>query len=643
MSRGRGFAAAFVLAAVALMLVAPIIAESNSTPAGTRVVAGVPHGPERPVAALPSAAPSAASVASAPATRAAVGGQSCSQPTPQNPPHWSSLSFFDDVEVGFYIPGSPALDGGGFSTGLCTNNLPTDLSGFFMNVTTNVAMVNAVVTVWGTSWPNGTQAPAAITGFDPLSPVNFTANIPTVSRTTATFWFDLYRYFAPGSTVYFNMTIESAEATPSTIYSSSEGFGYEYNDSGLIDNFTWAFYVEPPWASTTFTSDIQVVTTPSVIPPGTVYDPNRNQSLQIFLDSISVINGTVQTIPKAFLTLREFTNDTSATYGELFSPLNTTVTNVTVPPAPGANGSFYITAYLPWKGGEIDKIVSPTFNFRWSTDGGWWYPSDGLVRNAEISTSPNVLAPTGTKTTLPAGTSVNVSIHEPTENVTFGKAQVRVHYSDSAGFSNAVLPMLAMGDNTSYALIPGLPAGGTVSFYIIVKDIFGTPIASGNWTYTESGVPQAGPGGFALAPGYGMFFFEAVDLTTGQLVPFLNFTLANASWAETRQGTALGFAGPAPLAGTGYLAVTYGTYVVTIHAFGQTQTATVTVSSTTPFDLIFYVASGSVAQTSWVQQTTITIPAVIGLVGAAVAVWPVSSWFRERRKKAEQEQRRITL
>ncbi len=637
MTNVRAATVGFVLVAVALLLVAPLMAQTSAAPVRgpTSLVAPGGHATAAPFVA---AAPAVAAPAAQPDARA----QTCSQPTPQNPPHWSSLAFFDDVEVSFYVPGSPVFDGGGFSTGLCTNDLPTDLTGFFMNITTNVQMVNAVVTVWGTSWPNGTQAPPAIPGFDPLQPENFSAAIATPARTTATFWFDLYRYLLPGSTVYFNITIQSAQATPSTIYSSSEGYSYEYNDSGLIDNYTWAFYVEPPWASTTFASDIQVTTTPSVIAPN-IFDPNRNQSLEIFLTSISVVGGSLQTIPKAFLTIREFTNDTSATYGVAFAPLNTTVTNATVPPAPGSNGSFSIQAYLPWKGGEIDKITSPTYNFHWTTDGGWWYPSYGLIRNAEISTTPNVLAPTGTKTTLPSGTAVNVSIHELTENVTFGKAQVRVHYSDAAGFSNAVLPMIPVGDNTSYALIPGLPAGGTVSFYIIAKDIFGTPIASGNWTYTETGLPQAGPGGFTLAPGYGLFYFEAVDLSTGQLVPFLNFTLANASWAETRQGTALGFAAPSPLAGTGYLAVTYGTYVVTIHAFGQSQTATVTVSSTTPFDLIFYVASGSVAQSSWVQQTTITIPAVFGLIGAAVAVWPVSSWFRERRKKAEQEQRRITL
>jgi len=630
-----------VLVAIAFAVTPLLVPTTQVVP--TRTIAG--FGPSAPGAhsAAPAAPPHGLALAAADASarNAAQSQASCTAPTPQNPPHWSSLSFFDDVEVSFYVPGSPSLYGGGFNTGLCTNNLPTNLNGFYINVTTNVAMVNAILTVWGTSWPNGTTLNPPIKGFDPLQPTNLSAFIPNGPRTSATFYVDLYRWFLPGSTVYFNMTVESAAATPSTIYSAQE-FHYPYNDSGLIDNFTWAFYVEPPWASTTFTSDIAISTTPSVLSQP-VFDPNRNQSLQIFLKSISTINGTVQAIPKAFLFITKNASHVSNSYGEAFAPLNTTSTNTTVPAAPGAQASFYIEAYLPWKGGQIDRITSPTYHFNWTGNGGWWYPSLGLVRNSEISTSPNVLAPTGTKTTLPGGTAVNVTIHEPIQNVSLGRAQVRVQYADSAGTSEAVLPMIAEGSNTSYALIPGLPSGGTVAFYIIAKDIFGTPIASGNWTYTETGAPAAGPGGFVLAPGYGMFFFEATDLTTGHLVPFLNFTLSNASWSETRQGTALGFAGPVPLAGTGYLPVTFGTYVVTIHAFGQTQTATVTVTSTTPFELIFYVASGAVSQTSWVQQTTLTIPAVIGLAGACVAAWPVSMWFRERRRKAEQEQRRITL
>ncbi|MFI5414638.1 MAG: hypothetical protein ACHQ16_03110 [Candidatus Lutacidiplasmatales archaeon] len=630
-----------VLFAVALMAISPVAFVGSGHGSATRI--GAPS--------IPSLShPAAPAVSSPDATVSAHGALPATQPasatcnTPQNAPRWNSLFFFNDVEVSFYVPHSPALDGGGFQFAPCTNNLPTYLNGFWMNVTTNVAMINAVVTMWGTSWPNATVPQPAIKGFDPLAPTNVSMYIPNGARTTAHFYFDLYRYFWPGSHVYFNLTIESAGATPSTIYSANPttGDSAQFNDSGLIDNYTWQFYVQSIWGSTDFASDIGVSTTPSVLTTP-AFSPNRHQNLTITLTSLTTYNGTLQGIGHATLGIKETVNNITQPYSEPFGPPNGTTVSVVVPANPGANGTFNISAYLPWRNGAIDTIQSSTYKFNWTSKGGWWYPTLGLVRNLNLTTTPNVLSTGATKTTLPTGTEVNVTIHSPIQNVTLGAAQIHVHYSDAAGSAEGVIPMIKVDQNTSYGLIPGLPTGGTVAFYVIAKDLFGTPISSGNTTYTETGAPQAGPGGITLATGYGLFFFEAVDLTTGRLITYLNYTITNATWSETRQGTPLGFAAPTPLAGTGFLPVTYGTYVIVVHAFNETETATVNVGSATPFDVVFYVASGAVEQNSWVQQTTLTIPAVLGLVGASAAVWPIGQWFRERRQKAEQEQRRITL
>ena len=629
----------FALVAFALMVVSPLALVGSHSASATVV----PSPLARSFGPSP-AAPSGAHPMAAGTTHAAAAFPPATCPTPQNAPRWNSLYFFNDVEVSFYVPHNPSLDGGGFQIGPCTNNLPTYLNGFWMNVTTNVAMVNAVVTIWATSWPNATNPLPIVKGFDPAQPTNVSMYIYNSARTSATYYFDLYRYFWPGSHVYFNLTIQSAGATPSTIYSANPitGHATQFNYSGLIDNFTWQFYVQSVWSSTTYAGDIQVSTSPSVL-GNPVYSPNRHQALIIALTSLTNYNGSLQPIPHAVLSINETANNVTQPYSETFGPPNGTTVTATVPANPSASADFYVTAWFPWRGGAIDVIVSGHYAFKWTSKGGWWYPTLGLVRNANITTSPNVLGPTSGKTTLPTGTAVNVTVHSPIQNVTLGTGEIHLHYSDVVGAGDGVIPLIPVDQNTSFALIPGLPSGGTVAFYIIQKDLFGTPLASGNTTYTETGAPSAGPGGITLSSGYGLFFFEAVDLSNGRLVSNLNFTITNATWSETRQGTALGFAAPTPLAGTGYLAVTYGTYVVSIRAFNQTETATVNVGSPTPFDLVFYVASGPVQQNTWVQQTTFTIPAVLGLVGAAVAVWPVGNWFRERRQKAEQEQRRITL
>jgi hypothetical protein len=643
MSRLSPRSLGLALVVVALLAVGPAIGvlavASPSTSAAPTLVTHAPTSSPTAAAAAPARATTdASSSASAASTPSDVFG--C--PTPSNPPDWKSLTFFNDVEVTFFVPNTPSLDGSQFQTAPCSNTIPTYVHGFYMNVTTNVPMVNAIVQIWGTTWPNASNPDNPITGFDPSIPANFSMYIPpNGARTTATFYFDVYRYFWPGSQVYFNLTIESADATPSTVYSAQDIWD-EFNYSGLKDNYTWSFDVASVWGSTDFSSDIAVSTTPSVIAPPFFW-PNQYQSISINLASLTSINGTLQPIPYARLNIEEDADDVSANYAEPFNPNNSTHMTAVVPANPGASANFSISAWVPWEGGTIDRISSQQYSFNWTNKGGWWYPALGVVGNLQYTTTPNVFSTGTTKTTLPTGTSVNVSIQSTIQNVTLSAAQVHFQYTDAAGTTGGELPMIALDPNSSYALIPGLPSGGSITFYVVAKDIFGTPIASGNTTYQESGTPQAGPGGLVLSSGFGLFFFEAVDLSTGQLVPYLNFTLSNTTWSETRQGTALGFAAPTPLAGPGFLPVTYGVYVITVHAFGQTETAQVTVSTTTPFGVVFYVASGSVAQNTWVPETTLTIPAVVGLIGASLAMWPIGNWFRERRRKAEQEQRRITL
>jgi hypothetical protein len=198
--------------------------------------------------------------------------------------------------------------------------------------------------------------------------------------------------------------------------------------------------------------------------------------------------------------------------------------------------------------------------------------------------------------------------------------------------------MIAAGSNTSYLVLPGLPAGAGVVFSVVAKDIYGTPISSGNYSYTESGPLLS-----ALAPGYGMFYFEAIDMATGQLVQNVNFTVSNNTWSETSSGYAFGFANPMPVGGVASLPVAFGTYSVTVRAFGQSQTWTGAVATQTPFMVVFYLTSSPVLPTYAAPSPALTYTAGFGIVGAAVAAWPIANWFRERRRKAEAEQRRISL
>lgn len=629
----------FAVSSVAgLALLPPSVSGLVASP---RIVAPA-HGPGAVHMSPVTVAAPAPRLTHAPVQRTAASHPNAGCTIPITSPQWNSADLFHDVSVTFGVPGDPAINGSNYRVAPCLNVLPTYTNGFWMYLSTNVHITAATVTIWGYTWPTPGNPSPAITGFDPAHPIALPVHLDPPLYRTGSFFFNDYRYFWPGSQVFFNLTMQSVNATPQTIYSSAT-YTYPVYYNGGVDNASFLFDVASPWGPAgygNFTNNIQVTTTPEVLTQP-AFDPNPYQALQVTISGYNASGGPVPVIPFAQLQLTLTGGQTgTGVFNASFAPANHTTMTLTTPigPYPGTNVKFTISAWLPWEKGVVDRIFSPVYQFNWTTNGGWWYPQQGLESNLQFSTNPNVFDP-GQKTSLPTGTPVNVTIHEPIQNVTIKSAELHFTYFDTSGTTTGAIPLVAANANTSYVTIPGLPAGASVTFSVIAKDIYGNPVASGNTTYTESG-PVVTP---ALSPGYGLFFVEAVDLTTGHLVPSFNYTLNNGTWSETRIASPLGFAGPLPVGGPGYLAVAFGTYLVTVHAFGQTQTATFHLSSATPFTIVFYVASGAVPTTESVPQTTVTIVAGAGVVAAAVAFFPLSRWFRERRAKAEAEQRRVTL
>jgi len=576
--------------------------------------------------------------------RAAARPASGACPTPGGAPNWQRSNFFSDAAVTFWTPGNPSLSGQNFQVVPCNNDIPTYTNGFFLNVTTNVELTVATVTIWGTGWPTPSVSQPDIKGFAPSTPAVFAMAIAAPFYRTASFYFNDYRYFWPGSQVYFNISLGTTQASPSTIYSAAGQYYEPIQWSGGVNNATWGFYVASPFAPTppgltpvNFTNVIAVSTTPAVL-GSPAYDPNPKQTVQVILTALNISGAPAIPIPDA---QGEFTLTGAVTgvYYASFGPVNHTTMELTAPlgPYPDTKVSFNMTCWLPWENGALDRIYSPTYTFNWSANGGWWNPTGGLTSNLNLSSTPDVI--TAVKgTVLATGSAVNVSIHSGTQNVTIGSAAVHFRYVDANGVTLGTIPMIAESANSSYAVLPGLPDAAGVVFSVVAKDIYGDPISSGNYSYTESG-PLAVP----LQTGYGLFFFEAIDVSTGELIQNLNFTVANDTWQETSEGYAFGFANPVPVTGAGYLPVAFGTYTVTARAFGQTQTWTGTVATQTPFVVVFYLTSAPVLPTYGVPTPGLTIGPVVGLIGAAIAYWPISNWFRERRRKAEAEQRRISL
>ncbi|MCI4320588.1 MAG: hypothetical protein L3K23_10760 [Thermoplasmata archaeon] len=607
-------------------------------PTGGAFTSAAPPAPAFRLAS-PLAAPAAAAALTA-SGHVAPSASSC--PTPQNQVIWSDSKFFDDVHVAFAVPGDAALSGSHFQTVPCVNNVPTYTNGFWMNISTNVPITNAYVTIWGWNWPVQADRTPAISGYSPVTPrvLPMIVNHPT--RQSAYFYFNVYRFFWPGSTVYFNLSVTSANATPSTVFSADRASGIwdpVFYEGGYTNNATFAFSVAAPFVSSVFQNDINISTSPDIFATPSAL-PNPFQQLQVTLTSLGPGGVLGLPIPQALLYVSAFGNTTFQNRVVGFGPANHSVMQLLrlLGPWPSTRVFLNITAWLPWEGGAVDRIYSPVFAFNWSSQGGWAFPRGGLESNLLFNTTPNVFPNPG-RVTLFTGTPVNVTIHETAENITIHSAQLNFRYSDAAGATAGEFQMRAAGNNTSYAVLPGLPSGGVLTFSVTANDVFGNPTSSGNISYLE-----AGPLGPVIPAGYGMFFFEAVDIAqTGSLVPALNFTLANDTWSETATANTLGFGAPLPVSGPGYLPVAFGTYTLTVRAFGASQVATFPVVNGTPFTIVFFLTNGPVAASASVPVGSIAAPAVAGLIAAAVVVWPVSNWFKERRAKAEAEQKRISL
>jgi hypothetical protein len=588
---------------------------------------------------------------------------SCS--TPASNGIWGSGDFFSSVKVTFAVPGDPGLSGDNFNVTPCSNTIPTYVNGFWMNISTSVPLLAAQLTVWGTSWsfpsvnatgfcyitPCQTYASAISSTYSPGPP--YGTNAPNVTSMYinpatpdgASYFFNDYEMFWPGDQVYFNLTVYAYNATPSILYSDSVNGITSFLPNGTNDAADWWFTVASPWSSNNFTQDISVSTTPNVLGVS-AFDPNSQQSMQITLNAINLGQGTTLTIPEATINVSVSQNNiTGATYGACFGPANHSVeyivnckngTEESLGPFAGQNVSFTIAAWVVWEGGVIDRIYSPVYSFSWSNHGGWPATHDTLEDNVQLSTDPSGL--NSTPAQLPTLTPVNVSIHEKLQNVTIGSSWVQYRYVDAYGATSGTLPMISKNYNTSYLVLPGLPAGSNMTFSVLAKDIFGNTISSENFSYYEKG-----PLEFQPLAGTGYLFFEAVDLSTGRLVQGLPFQLSNSTWEETSQGNPYGFAGVLPPAGFGYLPLSFGNYSLVVNAFGFTERANVEISSTAGTPIVFYFTTAALPGLDTVSVSTFTLAAALGIIAAGLAFAPIYLWWNERRRKAEREQKRISL
>ncbi|MGC2205943.1 MAG: hypothetical protein WA719_08485 [Thermoplasmata archaeon] len=622
-------AVVLALLVVALMLAAvptlrPSADSSSARASGADGATVAPVAGAIPAPAAPTPTPRASTVVAYPAAP----GPSVSG--------WDSSDFFHDVAVGFSGTGLS----GPFQPEPYVNSLPQSTLGFWLNLSAIAPILYANVTIWSEQWStNG--APAATNGFSPAAPYIAPMQVLPAAPSHASYYFNDYRFFWPGATVWFNVTVVGSNSTPSEVNSA-------WNDSvpvtfpgGFVDNATWGYDVGTPWASTNFSNDIAISTSPSVLGT-TTYDPNPTQSLMVSLQALD-LGGTLAPIPDAELAYTVSLNGSVTTASLLFGPANHTTMSLLNPigPYPGATVAFNVTAWLPWESGAIDKVVSPVYTFTWSPNGGWWHPLGGLTENVALALSPAI--PTTTAgvaiPVLPTAAPVNITLHEPIENVSISSAEVNFAFSDDGLTHSGSVPMSSVSQNTTLGILPGLPPGGELTFYVVAKDIYGDPVSSGNYSYEELG-PTAPP----LPSGKGLLFTEVLDLSGGGLVPGFGYTISNATWSTSGVANGYGFALPLlPNSDVPYQ-LGFGAYSVTVHAFGNSQTATIVLSPSSPTPtVVFYGESHPIPIVTTGTLPAASLAAAIGLIAMAVVTLPLVRWYEERRSRAEDEQRRVSV
>jgi hypothetical protein len=521
----------------------------------------------------------------------------------------------------------------------------------------NAVFDNVFLTVWGTGWNNQTLTSTLPTapGIWPLF-INHTTGI-------ATGMLNDMKYFPPGATVYFNITVYSTLSGNAAVYSPCP-------DSSKMPTWgnntfpTWAYTVGGGWSSPTFTSDIKITAFPNVF--AGIF-PSIYQPVSLTITSISgiVIGGAnvnytrdVRNISTGGVTV--FPGGGSE-YANGFSPANSTTLTSYIGPFNFSKYdistiNFHIRAWTLWSGGAVNMIDSyfPSdidYTYTITAGGTWCGLNQSWNQDVIMTTQPyaNISQPDANVQIQAMTDIVNVSIESTQSNITIDYAFIFFNETYQGKNLPGELMMTAGNSTMQYTgtstatgnglLGPYLP-GIHVSFYISATDGNRCTITSPTYSFYTA---LTGP---RIIDNKTFFYVVAFDQGLGtyaigaQVVIMTNGTVI----CQTATN-ALGFAYPNASASTLplYLAMNEN-YNITVTYNGAVQTAIYFLTATSNKTLTFYFDTAASAPIIYAVSTPpITIPLIAGLVVATATVIPIYLLWSEMRKRAKEEEKRITL
>lgn len=252
-------------------------------------------------------------------------------------------------------------------------------------------IVEADIEVWAVGWNN-----ESLNSTLPNSPAQFPMLVDPARQTAATGQLNDFKFFPPGSYVYFGISIFQNQSTPYN-WTSPCPIG-EVQVAGTppgtgVDQPTWMYRVGNGWPSPYFEQDIQITATPNVF-GGVVPDPF--QSVYFFLNSTKIgfpIGGPLGGA-RLYYTLDNRTGTHPG--GSTFCPNNATYMNSCFGGIPYGIGPFYevgdiisfqFEAFVSTDVGIYNKIFSKTYNYEVGAGGTWCSPNSGYVFSHWIGTA----------------------------------------------------------------------------------------------------------------------------------------------------------------------------------------------------------------------------------------------------------------
>ncbi|MDE1822233.1 MAG: hypothetical protein KGJ23_14200 [Euryarchaeota archaeon] len=254
----------------------------------------------------------------------------------------------------------------------------------------NVPIEQAEITVWAVGW-NNQSLNSTLPNAPGVFSMTVDQNVPT--KNIATGQLNDFKFFPPGSTVYFNMSLVQNVTDPSNWTSPcwAGAFNAPWNPAPAAPapQPTWAYRIGNGWPSPVFENDIQITATPNVM---NGVQPDPFQSVYFYLNSSKInmnIGGPLGGA-RLYYFLHNRTCDNKNAQGcpggASFCSANATFEVSCYGGVPTGVGpfyeagdviDFYFEAFISNDVGVYNKIFSRSYSYTVSAGGTWCQPDSG--------------------------------------------------------------------------------------------------------------------------------------------------------------------------------------------------------------------------------------------------------------------------